>query len=634
MPSRLPERDGEWIDRSQSIPFRFEGKTHEGYAGDVLSSALWANGVRLLGRSFKYHRPRGIYSLAGHDVNLMVEDTERTNLRGDLLPIDPELDVRAVNTAGSLDRDWLRITDFFGRFMPVGFYYKAFHTPRRLFPFYENCIRKIAGLGRVNPKGHSRPSAKDYAFCDCVVVGGGLAGLAGAIAAAEQGLKVLLVEEHPHLGGSLLWKHARDEEARRELNDLLSRAGALENLTIRCGTQVAGWYADHWLALVDGERLTKLRATCTLVATGCFEQPAVFGNNDLPGVMLSSAAQRLIYLYRVRPFERAVVLTGNREGYGVALDLLQAGVHVAAVVDLRATGELSEVAESVAAAGIEIFKHHAVYEAVASRDKKSVAGAILCPLNEQGGPESIGRVKLSCDGIVMSVGWTPASGIAYQAGLRFGYDERVEQLVPESESDRVFVAGRAAGIFDLESQMQDGRRAGLAAAAACGRFEGDIPERPVHTGPPPSHPYPIMPHPGKKNFVDLDEDLHLADFKNAHQEGFDNIELIKRFTTVGMGPTQGKLSNFNAIRILARLNGATINETGSTVSRPFHQPVSMAKLAGRRFHPMRRTPLHAQHLTLCAKMIHAGSWLRPEYYEIDDSSRADCILSEAEKCPQ
>ncbi len=630
MPNRLPERDGEWIDRSQSVRFRFEGKTHEGFAGDVLSSALWANGVRLLGRSFKYHRPRGIYSLAGHDISSMVEDAQRTNLRGDLLPIEPNLDVRAVNTAGSLERDWLRITDHFGRFMPVGFYYKAFHTPRRLFPLYENRIRKIAGLGRVNPKGHLPPSPKDYAFCDFVVVGGGPAGLAGAIAAAEQGLKVLLVEEHPHLGGSLLWQHAGDEAAREQLKDLLSRADALENLTIRCGTQVAGWYADHWLALVDAERLTKLRAMCTLVATGCFEQPAVFGNNDLPGVMLSSAARRLIYLYRVRPFERAVVLTGNREGYGVALDLLQAGVHVVAVVDLRANGEMSDLAESVAAAGIEIFKHHAVYEAVASRDKTSVAGAILCPLNEQGAPESIGRVKLSCDGIVMSVGWTPASGIAYQAGLRFEYDERVEQLIPESESDRVFVAGRAAGVFDLESQMEDGRRAGLAAVAACGRFEGDIPERPVHTGPPPSHPYPIMPHPGKKNFVDLDEDLHLADFKNAHQEGFDNIELIKRFTTVGMGPTQGKLSNFNAIRILARLNDATINETGSTVSRPFHQPVSMAKLSGRRFHPMRHTPLHAQHLALSANMIHAGSWLRPEYYKIDDSSRADCILSEAE----
>ncbi|HJN67718.1 MAG TPA: 2Fe-2S iron-sulfur cluster-binding protein, partial [Pirellulales bacterium] len=138
MPNRLPERDGEWIDRSQSVRFRFEGKTHEGFAGDVLSSALWANGVRLLGRSFKYHRPRGIYSLAGHDISSMVEDAQRTNLRGDLLPIEPNLDVRAVNTAGSLERDWLRITDHFGRFMPVGFYYKAFHTPRRLFPLYEN----------------------------------------------------------------------------------------------------------------------------------------------------------------------------------------------------------------------------------------------------------------------------------------------------------------------------------------------------------------------------------------------------------------------------------------------------------------------------------------------------------------
>ena len=630
MNKRLPEREGEWITRDQPVSFRFEGEPHQGFAGDVLASALWADGVRILGRSFKYHRPRGIYSLAGADANLMVEDGQRTNLRGDCLPIEAGLNVHSVNTAGGLKRDRLKITDRFGRWMPVGFYYKAFHTPRRLFPFYENQMRKIAGLGKIDPAGKRQPSPKDYAFCDLLVAGAGPAGLSAAIAAAEQGLEVLLVDEQPHVGGSLHWQHAQDQTAARSLQELVRRAAALDNLQIRTGTQVAGCYADHWIALVDAQRLTKLRARATLFATGCFEQPAVFQNNDLPGVMLGSAAQRLIYLYRVRPCRRAVILAAGSEGYRLALDLLEAGVEVVALVDLRDEGEAGPWGEAVTASGIMIYKGHTVYEAIASRDKNSLAGVMLCPLDETGGPQSIGRVKLACDGVLMSVGWTPVSGIAYQAGVRFRYDARVEQLVPDSLPERVFVAGRAAGIFELADQLADGNRAGLAAAATCGQFSGQVPQPLTHTGPPPSHPYPIVPHPGKKNFVDLDEDLHLVDFQNAHQEGYDSIELIKRYTTVGMGPTQGKLSNVNAVRILARLNRATIQETGTTVSRPFHQPVSLSKLAGRRLHPLRRTPLHGKHLELGGQIMHAGAWLRPEYYKVEGSSREDCILAEAE----
>ena len=224
MTERLPEREGEWIDRDQPVSFHFEGESHQGFAGDVLASALWADGVRLLGRSFKYHRPRGIYSLAGADANLMVEDGQRTNLRGDFLPIEAGLNVRSVNTAGGLKRDWLKITDRFGRWMPVGFYYKAFHTPRRLFPFYENQMRKIAGLGKIDPAGKWQPSPKDYAFADLLVAGAGPAGLSAAIAAAEQGLEVLLVDEQPHVGGSLHWQHAQDPTAARSLQELLRRA--------------------------------------------------------------------------------------------------------------------------------------------------------------------------------------------------------------------------------------------------------------------------------------------------------------------------------------------------------------------------------------------------------------------------
>lgn len=629
MDRRLPPRAGEWIDRSQVLEFRFEGRAYRGFAGDVLSSALWANDVRLLGRSFKYHRPRGIYSLAGHDANVMLEDGRRTNIRGDLVPIEQGLDARSVNTVGGLERDRLRITEWFSRFMPVGFYYKAFHSPRRLFPFYENQMRKVAGLGRISSDNRCPPSPKNYAFCDLLVVGTGPAGLAGAIAAAEQGLQVLLIDEQPRPGGSLAWQWPGVPNAFGNLSGLLDQVEACDNIQVRLGTRAVGWYGDHLIGLVDADRLTKLRAKAILVATGCFEQPAVFQNNDLPGVMLSSAAQRLMHLYSIKPFDRAVVLAGNSDAYQVALDLNAAGVEVAAVVDLRHDGEPTNLGQAVAAASIPIHAGHAIYEAIPAPGKKRIRGAMICPLNSDGSARSESPTLLDCDGIAVSVGWTPNGGLIYQAGGRFRHSEHVEQLVPGELPPGVFAAGRANGVFDLDDQIDDGYRAGLGAAAHLGVFEEELPEAPWHRSAPPSHQFPILAHSGKKNFVDLDEDLHLADFENAHQEGYDNIELMKRFTTVGMGPSQGKLSNINAVRILARLNDASINETGTTTSRPFQQPVPISHLAGRRFHPLRRTPMHGWHTQAGAEMAHAGAWLRPEYYQADGQSRDECIINEA-----
>lgn len=629
MNRRLPPRDGEWIDRSQTVDVTFEGQTYHGFAGDVISSALWANNVRLLGRSFKYHRPRGIYSLAGHDANVMLEDGHRTNIRGDLIPLEPNLDLRSVNTAGGLERDRLRITEWFSRFMPVGFYYKAFHSPRRLFPFYENQMRKVAGLGRITRDNRCPPSPKDYAFCDLLVVGAGPAGMAGAIAAAEQGAQVVLVDEQPRPGGSLAWQWAGDSTGKETLSGLLEQIEACDKIQLRCGTRAVGCYADHLIGLVDADRLTKLRAKAILVATGCFEQPAVFQNNDLPGVMLGSAAQRLMNLYSVKPFDRVVVMAANSDGYRVAVDLHSAGVVVDTVVDLRHEGELTDIGQAVVDRSIPVHNGHAIFEAVPAAGKKGIRGAILCPLNADGSLRADSRRRVDCDGIAMSVGWSPNGGLIYQAGGRFCHSDQVEQLVPSELPPSVFAAGRANGVFDLDDRIDDGYRAGLSAARYLGAYEGEIPESVHHTSVPPTHPFPVFAHGGKKNFVDLDEDLHLADFENAHQEGYDNIELLKRFTTVGMGPSQGKLSNINAVRILARLNGASINETGTTTSRPFQQPVPISHLAGRRFHPLRRTPLHSWHTRAGAEPIHAGAWLRPEHYRREGRSRDDCILNEA-----
>ena len=630
MSCRLPPQPGEWIDRNRPISFRFEGQHCQGFAGDVISSALWANDVRMLGRSFKYHRPRGIYSLAGHDANALFEDAQSTNIRGDLVALQRGMDLYAVNTAGNLANDRLGFVDRFSKFMPVGFYYKAFHTPRSLFPYYEKQIRKIAGLGSIHSDQRVHATPKDYAFCELLVVGSGPAGLSAALAAADQGVDVLLVDENPRLGGSFTWQWAGDQNARSVCEELVSKVAAHEHVTVRRGTQVAGCYADLWIALVDNRRLTKLRARAMVVATGCMEQPAVFGNNDLPGVMLASAAQRLVQLYAVKPFQRCVVLTANKDGYRAALDLQHVGVDVAAMVDFRSEKDLKSDATLAEQAGIRVLSQSAICEAVSGPGRKSIRGAVVSPLDASGVFSTGPRQTIDCDGIVLSVGWAPSGGPLYQAGARFRYEPVVEQFVPDSLPPGVFASGRVKGIFPLEDQISDGRHAGTAAAQALGKYTGEVPNPLVPVGPAPSQPYPIFPHEKKKNFIDLDEDVHLADLVNAHQEGYDNIELMKRYTTVGMGPSQGKIANMNAVRVLARLNQRSIDETGTTTSRPFHQPVSLEHLAGRRFHPLRRSPLHHWHQSKSAFFFHAGTWLRPEYYAVDGRTREESILEEAQ----
>ena len=629
MNRRLPEQEGEWIDRTKRQSFHFEGETFHGVAGDVISSALYANDVRFVGRSFKYHRPRGSYSFVSHDANAMFTDGVRTNIRGNVVPLGPNMNLRAVNTFGGLKADRMRITDRFSKLMPVGFYYKVFHRPRWMFPLHENVIRKIAGLGAINPDFPPTSSPKDYDWCDVLVVGAGPTGLNAALAAAENGADVLLVEESARPGGSLGWQNGRDKQSGETRRRLIDDVNAHAGIRVRCSTMAAGCYSDNWVALCDDMRLTKLRARTIIFATGAAEQPAVFQNNDLPGVMLASAAQMLARRYAVKPFENVIVLTANSDGYRAALDLHDVGVAVKAIVDLRPVGEGSSLRSEVEEIGLTIRQGSTVYEALSSRDKTSITGAMICPLDTNGNPELLQLEKMSCDGIAVSVGWMPNSGLPAQAGVTFKYYSQLEQFVPDFLPEGVFAAGRVNGVYDQSDRMTDGRRAGLAAARFLGLSSETPPDVPRHTGNALSHPYPIFPHPGKKNFIDFDEDLHLVDFVNAHQEGYDSSELMKRYSTVGMGPSQGKLANMNAVRVMARLNVDSIDDTGSTTSRPFYNPVSIGHLAGRRFHPMRYTAMHDWHAEHDAEFIHAGSWYRPEHYRRDGATRDDRILAEA-----
>ena len=425
MSERLPPRRGEWIDRSRPVEFRFEGQPLRGYAGDVIASALLANGVRMLGRSFKYHRPRGLVSLAGHDANALVTDGVRTHLRAAAAALEPGMDLHAVNTAGGLLRDRLRWLERMAPFMPVGFYYKAFHRPRWLFPWFERAARRLAGLGRINRELPPAASAAAYAWCDVLVVGGGPAGLEAALAAGRAGAKVLLVEDQARLGGSLAWQYGDSGDARAALGGLGRELAALDNVEIRCATTAGAHYADRWVALFDASRMTRVRAGAVVYATGAIEQPAVFGNNDLPGVLPGSTCQQLARWYAVRPGRRAVVLAANSDAYRVALDLKAAGTEVALIADLRPDGEPSPLRREASKAGIPAQPASMVYEALADRRTGSVQSALVAPLGVAPGPGGGGagrtvnlrqRTRLTCDTIVVSVGWTPNTALPSQAG--------------------------------------------------------------------------------------------------------------------------------------------------------------------------------------------------------------------------
>lgn len=621
---RLPPVPGEWVDRNTPIAFRFENEDFQGLRGDTITSALWACGIRTIGRSFKYHRPRGTLSLAGSDINGMMQWGKRSNVRSDVTPLERYMDLRAANTWGGLDRDRAKILDHLSAFLPVGFYYKAFYG-KRLFPRWEKMFRAITGIGCVDVSAPRRHTAKDYDFCSVAVVGAGPSGLSAAWAAAEQGADVLLIEESMRAGGSGHYQRAGSDAGWHHTEALFKKVLAHERIRFRPDTYVAGYYADHWLALVSQDKMTKLRPKTVIFATGAMEQPAVFRNNDLPGVMLGSAAQRLMHRFAVKPMHKAVILCANDNGYEVALDLMRHGVDVAAVADMRSGGKSANRVR-VEQSGVAVSEQCCIYEAIASKRGDRVRGVRVAPFVDGVVSQKAMR-EIACDGVIMSVGWAPTANLLYQAQADMEFSTAISQFVPKALPSHVYACGRLNGVYEQSAKMEDGERAGAQAALAAGFGVPTISE-PAKQGPCASFSWPIVPHPLGKNFVDFDEDLQLKDFENAVQEGFDNVELLKRFTTNGMGPSQGKHSNMNALRILARLKGQQPGDVGSTTARPFFHPVPLDILAGRGFHPERRTPIYERHRTLGAAFMRAGDWLRPEYYEHGGCDRQGAVQRE------
>ena len=612
--SRLPAPMGLLIDREKPLNFNFDGGAYQGFQGDSIASALIANGRFLISRSFKYHRPRGVLTMAGQDANSLVQLPHEPNVLADAYALEEGLTVTGQNFNGSLNNDKDAYLGKFSKFMPVGFYYRSFYKPKGMWKVWEPIIRKKAGLGVLDLEFRPEYYDKAYLFTDLAVIGAGPAGLQAALTAANAGAKVLLIEQQPLLGGSLTYARF-DIEGVRASTLRQALVGAVEshaNIRILKEATCNAWFTDNYLPVIQGKRMFKVRATQCLIASGSFDQPVIFRNNDLPGIMLSSAALRLMKLYAVKPGKRAVVLTGNDDGYLAALDLHDQGVSVAAVVDMRNGPDNRDLLNALTRRSIALKVATTVYEARHEKGMRHISGVELRKITGQG-QVAIASEQIDCDLLCMSAGYMPVYQLLCQAGGKLSYDDQLAEFTLSGQPKNLSFCGSVNGRHALDNVLADGANCaadivtslGLATSEARSVFR---PEAKVNFA------WPIFPHPKGKDFVDFDEDLQVRDIVNATKIGYRDIQLVKRYSTVGMGPSQGRHSALPTARLVAASTNRNISETGVTTARPPFVAEKLAHVAGRAFDPYRQTPMHRRHLDAGAKMMPAGIWQRPAYY--------------------
>ncbi len=642
------------IDRTQTLQFTFDGKRYQGYHGDTLASALMANGVRLFGRSFKYHRPRGLLGAGFEDPNALVQlrkgNRTEPNMQATRVELYDGLVAESQNRWPSLSFDLGALTDLVGKLFPAGFYYKTFMWPASMWMTYEHVIRNIAGMGKSPTDVDPDKYAHRYEFCDVAVIGGGPAGLSAAFNAANAGLRVVIVDDAPELGGGLLHRtlEVDSQSGATWATDVEHRLRAMDNVRVLTRTTAAAYY-DHNMIIANErisdhlpiptahtprQRMWQIRATEVVLATGSLERPMVFAGNDIPNVMLASAAQSLAVRYGTKAGERTVIFTNNSSAYAVAKDLSDAGIAIQAIVDAR-TDIPAEDVVMAEAANIGILAGHVVM--AAEGGKHGIKRVQVGKIPESGAPD-IGDATLTidCDLLAVSGGWTPSVHLLSQSRGKLRFDDEKTCFVPRLSFQRERSAGACNGTFDLASCLSEGTAAGIEAANEAGAKATALPvpaastEAPMKPLPLWSIPWPEGNH--DKRFVDYQNDVTAEDVALAHREGYRSVEHLKRYTTLGMATDQGRTSNVNGLAIMAGLRGEDIPAVGTTTFRPPFSPFTLGAVAGPEINehmaPIRRTPMHDWHVAAGAPFVPAGAWLRAQAYPKQGESLKEAYMRE------
>jgi sarcosine oxidase subunit alpha len=612
---------GGLIDRGAALAFTFDGKRYGGHGGDTLASALLANGVRLMGRSFKYHRPRGPISAGSEEPNALVElragARREPNTRATVAELYDGLTARSQNHVGSLSRDWMAVADLVAPLLAAGFYYKTFMWPKAFWErVYEPMIRRAAGLGALSMAADPDRYDKGFRHCDLLIVGAGPAGLAAALTAGRAGAAVILADEDFILGGRLnaetfsIGAQSGGDWAAGAAAELTS----LANVRVMARTTVIGVFdggvcgalernADHLPAPPAGkprQTFWRIYAKRTLVCAGATERPIAFRDNDRPGVMLAGALRAYANRWAVAAGRKVAIFTNNDDGHRTARDLADKGIDIAAVIDTRPDAPRS--ARHPVHAGAVVTRAYGRL-ALHSVDVRLASGEAR---------------RLACDALGVSGGWSPNVQLTCHQGARPIWDDALVAFVPgRSLPAGLSVAGAAGGLFSTCQALASGARAAADALARLGIAANPIPLR--HADDAPTRQSAFFHVPGKgRAWVDLQNDVTVKDVQLAHQEGYVAVEHLKRYTTLGMATDQGKTANVLGLAAMAEITGKTIAQTGTTIFRPPCTPVTIAALAGRatarNFRPMRLTPSHSWAQARGAVFVDAGLWRRSQHF--------------------